>query len=43
MLNAFFRALIAYVEKKLAAKEDLKMTDVLRYHEADSIAAKDLM
>lgn len=31
------------VQKKLAAKEDLKLTDILRYHEADSIAAKDLM
>lgn len=34
---------LAAAEKKLAAKEDLKLTDVLRYHEADSIAAKDLM
>lgn len=34
---------VAIIQKKLAAKEDLKLTDILRYHEADSIAAKDLM
>eukprot|EP00050_Salpingoeca_kvevrii_P005934 m.286514 g.286514 ORF g.286514 m.286514 type:complete len:403 (-) comp11588_c0_seq1:211-1419(-) len=31
------------IEKKLAAKEDLKMTDLLRYYVADGNAAKDLM
>lgn len=31
------------IEKKLAAREDLKMTDMLRYYMADSNAAKDLM
>jgi len=31
------------VHKKLAAKEDLKMTDLLAYYSADTGAAKDLM
>lgn len=31
------------VQKKLSAKEDLKMTDLLRYYVADGLAAKDLM
>lgn len=31
------------VEKKLAAKEDLKLTDLLRYYVSDGQAAKDLM
>lgn len=31
------------VEKKLVAREDLKMTDLLRYYVADSDAAKDLL
>lgn len=30
-------------EKKLAAKEDLKLTDLLRYYAADTQAARDLM
>lgn len=30
-------------EKKLVAKEDIKMTDLLRYYLADSLAAKDCM
>ncbi|EGD78876.1 hypothetical protein PTSG_01853 [Salpingoeca rosetta] len=31
------------IEKRLATKEDLKLTDLLRYYEADANAAKDLM
>ena len=31
------------IEKKLANKEDLKMSDLLRYYVADGQAAKDLM
>ena len=31
------------IEKKLSAKEDLKMTDRLKYYSDDSEAAKDLM
>lgn len=31
------------IEKKLCAKEDLKMTDLLKYYASDSDAAKDLM
>ena len=31
------------IEKKLANKEDLKLTDLLRYYVADGEAAKDLM
>jgi sorting nexin-5/6/32 len=30
-------------EKKLAAKEDLKLTDLLRYYVSDTGAARDLM
>jgi len=30
-------------QNKLAAKEDLKMTDLLKYYRADSMAARDLM
>ena len=31
------------MEKKLVNKEDLKMTDLLRYYVADGQAAKDLL
>jgi sorting nexin-5/6/32 len=31
------------IEKKLVAKEDLKLTDLLRYYQADGQAARDLM
>eukprot|EP00040_Diaphanoeca_grandis_P038573 m.256789 g.256789 ORF g.256789 m.256789 type:complete len:408 (-) comp34694_c0_seq1:301-1524(-) len=31
------------IEKKLCAKEDLKMSDLLKYYQSDSEAAKDLM
>jgi hypothetical protein len=31
------------IEKKLASKEDLKMTDLLRYYTDDGQAAKDLL
>ena len=31
------------VQKKLAAKEDLKLTDLLRYYVADGLAARELM
>jgi hypothetical protein len=31
------------IEKKMTTKQDLKMTDLLRYYVADGQAAKDLM
>ena len=31
------------VEKKLSAKEDLKMTDLLRYYTMDTLAARELL
>ena len=31
------------IEKKLVAREDLKMTDLLRYYVADTEAAKSLL
>lgn len=34
---------VVAIEKKLAAKEDLKMSDLLRYYRDDANAAKELM
>eukprot|EP00041_Stephanoeca_diplocostata_P034646 m.1190860 g.1190860 ORF g.1190860 m.1190860 type:complete len:406 (+) comp24556_c1_seq25:154-1371(+) len=34
---------VVSIQKKLCAKEDLKMSDLLKYYKADSDAAKDLM